>query len=312
MKLWLLFVLLYCVCTSAAALDHCERLKRDYNLEQEITRVAASTQKSYAKEVQAMLRLLGPQQVGWINYDELAKEIASVQLCQNVSETPLTGSGSRHGSVYFTKERIVVFNSLRVWELENSPEIGLLLMHEYLGALGYPDENYQITSLLYAQLQVADFGTETVSTIQGELVEILKTEARRTQNIQFSESGGISGVGGGGDPEIAFLKPAVAWMLVKNQDYFKQICGTNLSIARIVHYVLSMRLETDDAVEYPRKKTGFPNLFMATDKGNRFIQIKHGAWLRLKEAGAAGLQKRNDFVRDLALLSCAYARNAYE
>jgi hypothetical protein len=293
-----------------AANDFCRELKERYDLPQRLVHLEPRDKESYYQQLEAVFNLVPAFKTGWVDSKQIIREIRSIRLCVNATNTPLTGSGSRHGSVYFTKERIIVLNRDRILERNGSPENALLLIHETLGALGYPDENYQLTSLVYAHAQREEFGHETVEIMRVELGKELQTQTRRIENVVSREStGGISGVGGGGDPEVAFFKPSMTAMLLYNPDFFGPLCGGVANLPSVARFIMSSRLETDDAVIFPRVDSSYPHLFIAYTNKELFIQIEHAAWTRLRERGAAAYDERNIFIRNLTLLSCVLAKN---
>lgn len=297
-----------------AAEDFCRDLQERYDLPTRLAHLHPRDRDSYHDQLETIFRR-APIKVGWVDSRTIQREIRTIKLCVNTSETPLTGSGSRHGSVYFTKERIIVLNRDRVLGLNDTPENSLLIIHETLGVLGYPDENYELTSLWYAKAQEQEFGLEVYQVLQLELEKELKGQVRSIENVVTREgegSGGISGVGGGGDPEVAFFKPIMAAMLLTNPDFFGVLCGGVNNLPNVARYILMMRLETDDVVQFPRVPSGSPHLFFAFVKGEIFIQIEHAAWLRLRERGDAAYDERHVFIRNLTTLSCVMEKNSHE
>lgn len=294
-----------------AAEDFCRELKERYDLPVSLAHLEPRDKESYYQQLEQVFTRIPPFKASWVDSKKIIREIRSIRLCVNTGTTPLTGSGSRHGSVYFTKERIIILNRDRILERNDTPENSLLLIHETLGALGYPDENYQLTSLVYAHAQRDEFGLDIVETMRVELGKELETQVRRIENVVTREStGGISGVGGGGDPEVAFFKPTMAAMLLFNPDFFGPLCGGAENLPKVARYIMSMRLETDDAVKFPRKASSYPHLFFAFDNDELFIQIEHAAWTRLRDRGQAAYDERNTFIRNLTLLSCVFAQNS--
>ncbi len=293
-----------------AAEDFCRELKERYDLPTRLAHLEPRDKESYYQQLEGIFTLIPPFKTAWVDSKQIIREIRSIRLCVNATNTPLTGSGSRYGSVYFTKERIIVLNRDRILERNDTPENSLLLIHETLGALGYPDENYQLTSLVYAHAQRPEFGHEIVETMRVELGKDLQMQPRRLDNVVTLEStGGISGVGGGGDPEVAFFKPTMTAMLLFNPDFFGPLCGGVDNLPAVARYIMSMRLETDDVLSFPRVPSSYPHLFFAYTKNELFIQVEHTAWTRLRERGHAAYDERNVFIRNLTLLSCVLAKN---
>lgn len=309
MRWSLSIIMLLCTLTAWGVDNHCQSLKARYQLPQDLRELHPADRETYYQEITEVFRLIGPLQIGWVDLSTIKKEIRSVRLCVSLGPTALTGSGSRQGSVYFTRERIIVFNHERLVRLADTPEISLLLLHEILGALGYPDENYELTSVIYAQAQTSYFGAENVSIMREELGIALSTEQRRIENITtVSREGGVSGVGGGGDPESALIKAFAVAVLLVNPDYFGPLCGGVNNIRAMARFILRMRLESDEVLSLTRIPSGIKHFYYAIDGSRTFIQFEFGAWQALRSQGIAKRDERQIFIENLVSLSCALAK----
>lgn len=166
----------------------------------------------------------GSNNLDWLDINQLSMEIKDVKIYVNNSKEALLGSGVRRGSVYLTEQKTAILNSGFLLEianedLKNQPiNIGFetMLMHEHLGALGYPDDNYEISTYLWIRTQPKGVYYATLPWIENSLKQHLKQNTRRTENIKYDTltidahnnlvSGGSSGFGGGGDPFAAMIK----------------------------------------------------------------------------------------------------------
>lgn len=275
------------VLLSPQAFSHhlCRDLKRKYDLP-----VRLVESRKYTNQLKSIFLRVPNFKLGWIHSAGIFRKVTSLGICINVSGVPLTGSGVRQGSVYFAKEKIIVINQDRIEDLDRSPEKKSLLMHETLGALGYPDENYQLTTFITAKSQEELFGRETIDLMRRELARDLMIERRRTTNIITTErsgEGGISGVGGGGEPEVAVLKPLMISTLLKN----------NKAQADLIRYILKMRLETDVTKSFELKPTNHQDFFLGDQNGEEFIVIRHGSWFSLQES------ERTEYLNSLVSLA---------
>lgn len=131
----------------------------------------------------------------------------------------LGGSGGgRHTSIYMVESRMVVVNMLSLQNLVGTEvRIDRWALHEALGALGYPDENYDITTSLTF---IADAPQSKAAT-RADLVErsLSNIKLTTTNRVYESSSGGSTVIGGGGDAPIVELKCRLldrfeAWALV--------------------------------------------------------------------------------------------------
>lgn len=165
----------------------------------------------------------GVSEISWVNVPKLAKEIHEVRLLVNTSKEALIGSGTRAGSIYLTEQKTVILNSGLLWEITRDGRHQLpinvgfevLLLHEFLGALGYPDDNYELSSYLWIRSEPDAF-VPVIKNLESTLKSHLDVNTKRTLNVDFDlsqisdldkvSSGGSSGFGGGGDPTVALIK----------------------------------------------------------------------------------------------------------
>lgn len=299
----------------ARASNYCEDLRQRYNITQRLQVLAPQDERVFRADMDEIYNRIGPGRVGWIDLAQIRSELRSLRICVNPDATPLTGSGTRHGSVYFTKERIIVINRDRALANQHTPEYSLLLIHEVLGALGYPDENYMVSSLVYAKAQTPELGAQNVSLLQhvvGEIVDKSENDRRTETMTTAINTGGISGVGGGGDPEAALIKPfAIFTLLAEDYEYFQEVCGGPESKEAALRNLIEMRIEPDDAVEFSRFKTPFPGLYLANDQGKQFIQISSGLWAALRKDTKLR-DARTLFIHNVVSLSCLIKKARHE
>jgi len=161
----------------------------------------------------------GVSQVGALDLRKLRREIQTVKILIVNFGAQAVGVGKftmRLGSVYFSETKSlylnqnVLFSEARAWPM---------LIHEFLGALGYNDENYQLSSLILSEnprknlqpFQIAnnDLGNRLVVNPSQKLHNLGKGNALK--------SGGTTVIGGGGD-EI--MLAAKVYMIDKF-DFFK-------------------------------------------------------------------------------------------
>ncbi len=80
------------------------------------------------------------------NIENFRSEIATVRVCILPAATRIYASGKqRESAAYNAEERMVFINPLQLLETSNLEVRATLLVHEYFGALGYMDENYELT-----------------------------------------------------------------------------------------------------------------------------------------------------------------------
>lgn len=158
----------------------------------------------------------GVTQVGEMDLGELLEDLDTVEW-RTFDLGFLSGSGGkRQTSIYLVEQRMVVVNTLALQNLvETQVRLNSWALHEALGALGYDDENYQIsTSLAFV---AGDFTLSSLGqpnpapnpsiSNRADFVERTLSNVSRT-NIErtYGREGGTTVVGGGGDAPILELK----------------------------------------------------------------------------------------------------------
>lgn len=297
--------------------NYCLRLKRDYSITQSLRAPVGEEFEGIRGALPSMIRQAQLPKLAWVDFNALADEIERVRFCINTSNRLMIGSGARAGAVYFAEERIVVINGYSDVHFATDDtrflEIIYLLLHEVLGALGYPDENYEVSSYLMAEFQRSTFGTETTSLLGQGLRIFLQSNPRRLENVVTrSRSGGITGVGGGGDPQVILFKPFMVGLLVTNPEVFAHTCGGPEQFPELVSFILQARIDTTE-VGYPlRQHTEFPGLFLVRPSTSErsIIVVQHGLWPLLRQLEDAGEQLRSQFMQNLLMLSCRLHRQS--
>lgn len=297
------FLALLCllIAGQAFAQNPCLDLKQKYNISLDVVPLNSTEKQNLLHDLDIIFGFF-PQKLSWVDFATIRKEIKGLNLCLNRSRNALVGSGVREGSVYYAVEKTIIFNA-NVLNQSSDRNSALNIVHEFLGALGYPDENYEITSYMYSKIQQDQFfSAASVSRIENSLIDFLRNQKKRRQNIQFAAEGGSSGVGGGGDPEIIFLKAAMLNMFLENLGHFNQLVPLKKETTAVLSSLLTLRFETDAALANTVKLVNpTPHIFIAYDQAIRqsYLSITRGEWNRLLELGDAGFNERSMFVQNL-------------
>lgn len=145
--------------------------------------------REYSQSLPRILSQMNAHQIGEINVSALIEELGQVKWISS-TQAITKGSGKpRFACNYFVIERKVLCNTFSTSEA-NLP---LVTLHEGLGALGYVDEDYQISSALAIHAL-----TRKAEAIKGVSDNLLNIKRRTTDEVYRSKGGGTS-VGGGGD-----------------------------------------------------------------------------------------------------------------
>ncbi|MFN8790734.1 MAG: hypothetical protein ACK5Y2_04685 [Bdellovibrionales bacterium] len=144
--------------------------------------------KQYSQVLPQMLVAEGVQTVGDLNIKKLSQELEKVQWEVTQQIIPEGSGKPRFACNYFVSKRVVC-NSMAT-----SPAVlPLVTLHEALGALGYLDEDYEISSALAVHAlskRRAPIPGVSDRSFQGP---------RRTQDQVYQSQRGGTSVGGGGD-----------------------------------------------------------------------------------------------------------------
>jgi len=142
------------------------------------------------------------------NIETFRAEITTVRVCILPATTRIYASGKqRESAAYNAEERMVFVNPLQLLETSNLEVRATLLVHEYLGALGYLDENYELTVPLsrIANLQTGDaLFIDALEKFPKR--ESLAIDYAKDNRNYLAKGGGSSGVGGGGDATTIMIK----------------------------------------------------------------------------------------------------------
>ncbi len=295
----LLFLLLSLIPSSHADTDQCSVINRAYLPEFRILNITNEVHQRIPPEFYTFLSDSSDLKINWLNFGNLEKEIKDLTFCTNLSNKPIIGSGSRTGSVYFTKEKTVIFNFK---SYKNKLGSGLNLLHEILGALGYPDENYQITTALYTKFHNSFFSEESSQTILNSLESFLDKNPRNFENRIFERegsSGGVTGVGGGGDADLIPLKAFALNMALSNKDFVVRILNGN-DFDQFFNFLFNLQIEPESEIS-PDFKTPYGNtgIFMAIDKGESLLLITKEKWTYLLNYG--NIQERSKYIFNIVL-----------
>ncbi len=287
----------------AYAESQCEKLNQTYELHTQLKELHSSEVQRLKRDFYSILdmaRVDLPKAI--LDIDKLKETISSVKICLNDSNHPLLGSAIRKGSVYFNKEKIFVINYQEILNRNESIGLSLMLLHEVLGASGIDDQNYQLTALVYSSIHRNYFGEDNLRRINDSVSKHLQSAALPIENIRFQSSGGISGVGGGGDPEIAILKALVLNYFLANSDYFDRLHKTSFSLGNLTDYILSYQIETMTEIEFNELPSPvFPNMQYQRLNNRTVIRIKENSWKKLMSNPSA-LDARTTFIQNLTNL----------
>ena len=200
-------------------------------------------------------------EIGTLNIDELGANLALVKY-DTVESTLITQGRTGHRYDVPTKTVYIARDSFGHQDDLDSFINLSVLVHESIGAAGYYDENYEISStILSIYLVLNDKNTTSIekNSLLGKINSFKLNSAVRTSNptvtrntsrnetyvsddgffstatrVQFASSGGVTEGGGGGDPVAAYIKSYLLFTFLK----------TNVSITKVNKLINEVTFET--------------------------------------------------------------------
>lgn len=161
--------------------------------------------------------------VGKLNLKKLIKELDAVEW-RSFELGFLSGSGGkRTTSIYMVEKKMIAVNMYALQNLVGKPvPMYSWALHESLGALGYSDENYEVSGSISFLANLSD--SEDFE-LGARLVKAVFEEVTRTKKERlYLLAGGSTVVGGGGDAEIIELKQKLLKKLLEllKRENFKE------------------------------------------------------------------------------------------
>lgn len=188
--------------------------------------------------------------VGKLNLVTLSKELDEVEWKTFDLGFLIGSGGNRTTSIYFVETKTVVLNTMSLSELQNKPvSLFSWTLHEGMGALGYQDENYELSSSIaflaentsLEDLNAAKEGLESNFTQD----KIIRAKENRTYKMA---SGSGTVVGGGGNAIALELKKKLMQRLMaktKNKKALKK-----LSLLAIEFTAMSGSYSNDEGPDF--------------------------------------------------------------
>jgi hypothetical protein len=146
----------------------------------------------------------GIHRSGRLDLRRLLRELDTVEWSVQDLVFFAGSGGQRITSIYLVEERRVIVNLLSLQNLVGQPvPLYGWALHEGLGALGYSDENYELSiAIEYMAKNIAEMPARE-RLVRPQFREM---DARTNRNQHYESSGGTTVVGGGGDAPIIQLK----------------------------------------------------------------------------------------------------------
>lgn len=202
-------------------------------------------------------------EIGSLNMVDLKKELNQVEYALMPYGFLMGSGGRRSTSIYFVEHKRVIINEMSLQQAVGRSNILAWTLHEAFGALGYLDENYELSLPLFFLSQAKD-STEVESQIKIFSPLFQKIE-KRTQEAHYSMEGGVTAVGGGGQIEIINFKQRLIemtreWIEFRNGEIpdskYEQI------VRNILQVPMEM-IETNDGASIENGIILVPSLLMS-------------------------------------------------
>lgn len=173
--------------------------------------------------------------------DQLIKGINAIKIYE-ASAIQTMAQGRFGASNTFKSE--IIFN-LNYPTLTNSDLKTVFYLHEVLGALGIVDRWYSLSSTLWSLVKVCQSEKDRIRNKNTELSKYLDgfikpvvydfSRSISIRNNQFFANGGITGVGSGGDPIVAFFLANLYLEALKSDLVKNQLLLPSSEWARLTH-----------------------------------------------------------------------------
>lgn len=213
----------------------------------------------------------GIDRIGAIDLRELKQKFRQVNVVM-LPIYPVGGNsasmGTRDAAIFLVEKTSVILSLYRIAEMSTYQQ-SAILTHEHLSALGYVDDDYQMTAPLFL-LADPDVNADHLMEFGDSLFSALVQPETRvhTPMAQVSAAGGtITGVGGGGDGVAIEIKIR-ALMALMNEDF---VPTTHERVqSDDIRRVLAMRIEPRES----SSSTGASCLSEEKESPEALFQVK--------------------------------------
>lgn len=209
--------------------------------------------------------------LSWFDLQKFYSKIRTVSLYSNTTTQAIKGSGHRIGSIYLTEQRLIIFNIGLLYALTDrggayqfiAAGTETLFLHEFLGALGYPDEDYLLSSYIWMRTFPDDYGDPLFKKMENFLNQQIETKQLKIKNILFKlkdtelspsvndlQGGSSTGVGGGGDPASIAIKILTLARLGQQKEYLMEKYNLDENAyEHLIDKVLKLKIEPDPQIQ---------------------------------------------------------------
>lgn len=197
------------------------------------------------------------EKVGDLSISEVMKETKGLHW-KVVQDVLFAGSGGRRASSIFLTESRTVFINALYWRQTGAEVKPILLLHEALGAIGFDDEEYQLSLGLWLLSQNSRVSLSPEKTPWLTHFADLRRSSRTPKYIQLA--GGATGVGGGGDQFELTLKMG---LLKRIEQLFRSVTGIDRKVLeQSRELILSSRVVVDYDSAVPEPSIYFSRGFL--------------------------------------------------
>jgi hypothetical protein len=220
----------------------------------------------------------GITRIGDFDIQNFYNEAQKLRVIFNRDE-PVTAAGqNRQSAMFSTNDKLTIIN-LSVISAQKARHLGNeelhpgLVIHEYLGATGYRDDNYQLSTLLLLTHQFVAYVGIKSTYWKEKLIDWQKYLAGfhfekivpSNSSGSMEVSGGSTTTEGGGDYTAAFYKTELMTSLLFDTDGYRDLKEEDIPL---VNFILNMKIEID----WNREWTGF-RVGLAQVKGEWIIWL---------------------------------------
>jgi len=269
------------VCNSSDC--HIENKIKDVELDQATKKILTDR----SKEIVHYLLAKGIESVSGLSLSLLSSELDAIKW-HIVSDGYLAPQGRLTGFMYNVEKKEVYIQADMINKISENQilkqAISLIFLHESLGALGYLDEDYEISAFLNALTYLNE--SQLAKNNSFFKSNFLKTEKRQISpsgpirtNIDINTKyilagGGSTTVGGGGDPLMALIKSKIiALTLQENEPVILLKLILSIRFERPVTYFDKSQTGLVEICHYPLSFEDFTKSVGISLTNNRTIII---------------------------------------
>lgn len=260
-------------------------------------KISKSVRQELLNEVNGLISQNSPDLKG-INLEELKARTQKIVVVV-ADGKPFVGSGYRNGAVNFPEKETVVYNYGKLKNYSGTQR-ALIQWHEALGAMGYNDGNYLASTSITQKITAPKL--QLHPQIQSRLKNQLNEPKMNQDNVWKEKDGGASGVGGGGDGDIAEIK----WALLSYLNLLatQNELGDQTKSPKLIDLAIDTPLESTEFISKYQIISQFKNVKIARNKFTEKVclLVDPDGWQPIDRTGGIVSENNLKFIIDIIIV----------